>query len=258
MGQGVGGFILPEAASDWSERRHHIYFNEKAVLSSALINDFSMRLGHHDSSTTSRLEGQSRVVVLDSFTGGGAQADDHTTQTHFQFNDVLSWAHGKHMIKTGISVPDLRRRGSNNLNNRDGTFYFSSLEDYEQRRPFSFTVQQGDGRLVFWQKSLGLFLQDDIRLRSNLSVGVGLRYDWQNYLDDHDNLAPRLSIAYAPGSHKTKARCTPLCCAFCSSAPSLRNGALRRTIVGRSSTQSRRKAGISWRARRRTGGGSPA
>ena len=206
MGQGVGGFTLPEAASDWSERRHHIYFNEKAVLSSTLINDFSMRLGHHDSSTTSRLEGQSRVVVLDSFTGGGAQADDHTTQTHFQLNDMLSWAHGKHMIKTGISVPDLRRRGANNLNNRDGTFYFSSLEDYEQGRPFSFTVQQGDGRLVFWQKSLGLFLQDDIRLRSNLSVGVGLRYDWQNYLDDHDNLAPRLSIAYAPGSHKTVLR----------------------------------------------------
>src|SRR5262249_175285 len=71
---------------------------------------------------------------------------------------------------------------------------------------FSFTAQQGDGKLIFWQESLGLFFEDDIRFRSNLSVGFGIRYDWQNYLADHDNLAPRLSLAYAPGNGKTVLR----------------------------------------------------
>jgi len=163
-------------------------------------------VGHHDGSTRSRLEGEPGLVVLDSFTGGGAQADNHVTQTHFQFSDMLYWSHGMHLIKTGFSVPDLRRRGSNDLTKRDGIFYFSSLEDYEQERPFSFTAQQGDGKLIFWQESLGLFFEDDIRFRSNLSVGFGIRYDWQNYLADHDNLAPRLSLAYAPGNGKTVLR----------------------------------------------------
>ncbi|MGH9848082.1 MAG: TonB-dependent receptor, partial [Blastocatellia bacterium] len=44
----------------------------------------------------------------------------------------------------------------------------------------------------------GLFVQDNILVRPNFSVGLGLRYDWQNYLGDSDNLAPRFSFAYAP------------------------------------------------------------
>jgi hypothetical protein len=52
---------------------------------------------------------------------------------------------------------------------------------------------------VFWQKELGVFFQDDIRIRPNFSVGWGLRHDWQNYLGDQNNLAPRMSFAFAPG-----------------------------------------------------------
>jgi hypothetical protein len=33
-------------------------------------------------------------------------------------------------------------------------------------------------------------------------MGLGLRYDWQNYLSDQDNFAPRLSFAYAPGQQR--------------------------------------------------------
>ena len=31
----------------------------------------------------------------------------------------------------------------------------------------------------------------------------GLRYDWQNYFHDNNNVAPRFSVAYAPGNKKT-------------------------------------------------------
>ena len=38
-------------------------------------------------------------------------------------------------------------------------------------------------------------------------VGLGLRYDWQNYLGDNNNLAPRFSFAFSPGkSRKTVLR----------------------------------------------------
>ena len=47
--------------------------------------------------------------------------------------------------------------------------------------------------------NIGLFVQDEVRLRSNLSMDVGLRYDWQDYFHDSNNLAPRFSFAYAPG-----------------------------------------------------------
>ena len=38
--------------------------------------------------------------------------------------------------------------------------------------------------------------------RSGLSIDYGVRYDWQNYFHDTNNVAPRFSIAYAPGNGK--------------------------------------------------------
>src|SRR5207253_2134750 len=67
-------------------------------------------------------------------------------------------------------------------------------------RPYSFIQQVGNGHLVFFEKVLGGFVQDEVRLRSNLSVVLGLRYDWQNFVHDGNNVAPRASVAFAPGA----------------------------------------------------------
>jgi hypothetical protein len=47
---------------------------------------------------------------------------------------------------------------------------------------------------------LGGFAQDEIRVRSNLTVVMGLRYDWQNYFHDNNNVSPRASVAFAPAT----------------------------------------------------------
>ncbi|HEY0565054.1 MAG TPA: TonB-dependent receptor, partial [Terriglobales bacterium] len=41
-----------------------------------------------------------------------------------------------------------------------------------------------------------VFAQDNFRLTSNLTVEAGLRYEAQQFTDDHNNVAPRLGIAY--------------------------------------------------------------
>jgi hypothetical protein len=197
-GESVGGFTLPEAGFDAGETEHHVYYNHRAIFTPHLTNDFSLRFGRNYAYRRSRLPGARQIAVLDAFTGGGAQADQHSTENHVQFTDMASWSHRKHLVKFGISVPDINRRGSNDHGNFDGTFYFSSIEDYLAGKPFSFTQQQGNGYLVIWQREMGLFVQDDFKLRPNLSVALGLRCDWQNYLADHNNFAPRLSVAYSP------------------------------------------------------------
>ncbi len=50
-----------------------------------------------------------------------------------------------------------------------------------------------------------LFVQDDYRLRPNVSVSLGLRYETQNNLGDHADFAPRLGIAWGiDGNGKNK------------------------------------------------------
>jgi hypothetical protein len=112
---------------------------------------------------------------------------------------VVSWSRGKHYVRSGILVPEWSRQASRDRGNFDGTFTFASLEDFQAGRPFSFSQRQGDGRLVFWEKEVSAFVQDDIRLRPNLSLAFGMRYDRQNFLNDRNNFAPRFSLALGLG-----------------------------------------------------------
>src|SRR5260221_5207688 len=198
-GNGVGGVNLPEAASDESSRRHYLYLNDRAAITPNLLNEFSVRATTSDSITRSVLQGQPRIVVLDAFVGGSGQTNYNELHNYLQLNDTVSWSHGKHLIKAGINLPEFGRYSLNDRSNFDGTFQFSSLQDYLQSRPFSFVLQQGTSQLVYWQREVGVFVQDEMRVRPGLSIAFGLRYDWQNYISNPKNFAPRLSLAFAPG-----------------------------------------------------------
>ncbi len=195
---GVGGFNLPEVATNSTGREQQIYFNFRKILSTSLVNEFTLRGGRDNNFARGAVLGVPRIVVLDAFTGGGSQTARRTTENHVQLNEIFSWNRGKHFVKSGLNIPDISRRGLSDHSNFGGTFFFSTLENYLKNRPFSYSVNQGDGYLVFWQKEFGLFVQDTIRVLPNLSISAGLRYDKQNYLSDHNNFSPRLSFAFAP------------------------------------------------------------
>jgi hypothetical protein len=115
----------------------------------------------------------------------------------FKLSDAFSWSHGKHLIKAGLQAAEWSHRTYDDRCNREGTYFFSSLPDYEQARPYAFTVQAGNGFVPLFQQILGGFLQDEVRLSPKLSVALGARYDYQNLLHD-GHLAARLFAAFAP------------------------------------------------------------
>jgi hypothetical protein len=195
---GVGGFNLPEVATNSRSREHQLFFNHRQIISPTMVNEFTLRVGSDTSITRSVRPGIPRLVVLDAFTGGGSQTDRRSSENHVQMNEIFSWNHGKHFVKAGVNIPDISRRGLSDRNNFGGTFSFSTIEDYLNNRPFLFSINQGDGYLVFWQKEFGFFVQDNILVRPNFSIAPGLRYDKQNYLEDKNNFSPRLSFAFAP------------------------------------------------------------
>src|SRR5262245_1953748 len=199
---GVGGCNLPEVAANSRGGEHHLFFSLRQILSPKLVNELTGRVGHEYSRTRSLHPGIPKLIVQDAFTGGGGQADRRTTENHVQFNDILSWTQGKHFVRTGVNVPDISRRGFSDQTSFGGAFYFATLGDYLNNRPFLFSINQGDGHLAFWQKEFGLFAQDQVLVRPNLSLAAGLRYDKQNFLGDKNNFSPRLSFAYAPGKQR--------------------------------------------------------
>jgi hypothetical protein len=195
--QGVGGVALPSAATDWNFSEQAAVYTQQTILTPKLLNQFRLFAGQEFESTNS-VSNAPKLVVLDAFTGGGAQGSQRRTEHHFTLTEMLTWSPGRHVINAGVNIPDWSRRRFDDNTNTGGTFYFSSLADYEAARPYAFIQHVGNGHVAFLEKVAGLFVQDEIRVSPKLSTTVGLRYDWQNYFHDDNNFAPRGSFAFAP------------------------------------------------------------
>ena len=195
--QGVGNFVLPEAGTNSDQWEREWIFNDRLTLSPKWLLQSQILIGWEHHATTSVTDAP-KIVVQDSFTSGGAQVDLLGTERHATLNEVASWSSGKHFVKFGLNVPDWSRRGIVNHSNFGTTYFFSSLQDYAAQQPYAFRQQAGSGEVLYWQQELGGFVQDDYRVLPNLSLSLGLRYNWQNHLHDNRQFAPRIAFAYSP------------------------------------------------------------
>jgi TonB dependent receptor len=189
-------------AANFEDREDLISFNYRGPISAKFFNLFRFYTARQHTSTTS-VHPEPKVIVLGAFTNGGAQADRLQTENHIALSETVVWSGATQTVRFGVNVPDISRRGLDDNTNTAGTYTFSSLQDYLQQRPFSLVRQSGNGHIVFVEKVLGGFVQDELKVRPNLQITAGLRYDWQNYFHDNHAFAPRASLAYSPGQSRT-------------------------------------------------------
>jgi len=196
--QGVGGTVLAQAGANTRFDEHEVNVNYRHIFSPRWVNQLRFLVGHYDNRTASLTEAPA-IVVQGAFTGGGAQADFRKTEYHFDGTNLTSYVGGRHAVNFGVDVPDISRRGFDDFTNIEGTYAFGSLAAYEAGRPTEYVLQKGQGHRVFLEKNLAGFLEDNIRLKPNLSIALGVRYYWQNYFHDVPyDVAPRFGFAFAP------------------------------------------------------------
>jgi len=91
-----------------------------------------------------------------------------------------------------------------------GVYAFSSLNNFLTGNYLNYQQAFGVPSQFQSNPNFGVFIQDEWRLRPDLTVNAGLRYDIQDLPDpiqtDTDNIGPRLGIVYAPGDRKTVIR----------------------------------------------------
>jgi hypothetical protein len=189
------------------------------------------------------------IQVSGSFTGGGATSPRNTdTQNNFELQNYTSVLHGKHFFRFGIRLRE-SSDGNYATNNFSGTYTFSgatgpqldaanrivtdatgapvlinisSIEQYRRTLifganarmygggPSQFTLTAGNPAVTVRQFDAGPFFGDDWRLRPNITLSLGIRYEAQTNIADHRDFAPRVAIAWAPGSTAKKAGKTVL------------------------------------------------
>jgi hypothetical protein len=96
------------------------------------------------------------------------------TDTTFVVSDTLSLLRGRHSFKVGA---EYRRFHNVNFANNIGSFTYPSLADFQAGRGTAFTVTLGDIDSDINQQAIGFFVQDNFRVRPDLTLELGFRYD---------------------------------------------------------------------------------
>ncbi len=113
--------------------------------------------------------------------GGGPGADDSSfyNWTSYQIHENLYISKGIHAFKVGASVERMHYN-FNSPNRNGGDFGFGSISDFLINKPSTFSALYpgSDTRRGLRQTLLAGYFQDDIRLRSNLAINVGVRYEF--------------------------------------------------------------------------------
>ena len=200
--RGVGGTTLGSAGTTYYHQEIDLTYNQQTVIRPTLLNQFQLLVGHEDEPTTS-VSPLPGIVVDGAFTGGGAQVDLHRTELHFQLAENLALTRGRHLLQVGFQAPDWSRRGFDDraVSAARTTSPISVLT--QAGRPYAYVQQSGNGRVVWLEKVLGFYANDDWQVSPDATLSLGLRYDWSNYFRDHDTLAPRFSFSIKPGGSES-------------------------------------------------------
>ncbi|MBD0369255.1 MAG: TonB-dependent receptor [Pyrinomonadaceae bacterium] len=212
---GVGNFSLFSRAINSSNTEHTFQITETAVLNPRWINEtrfqFIRRSSEQEGDNT-----LSTVNVQASFIGGGASVGQaFNKETRWELQNYSTGTMGKHILRFGARLRGVRLSDVSDAN-FNGTFTFggltgfTSIEQYRQTVlntpgfvPSQFILNGGNPQSSVSQVDLGLFIQDEWRIRPNLNVTMGLRYENQSNISSNFNLAPRIFFAWAPGGSST-------------------------------------------------------
>src|SRR5947209_8086585 len=202
--QGVGAFDLPERAWNQTKETHEVRISETAIPSANFSNEVRFDFRSRAKEIRS-LSDAPAILVLGAFHSGGGQISLRNAENAVDFQDLVSYIHGKHTFRFGAIVKS-RLIDFSDISNFGGTFTFSDLPSLASRQPFQFTVNRGDPRVSFNQHEFAYFFQDEMRFWPRFGLLLGLRHELQSNLDDHHNLAPRVALAYTTADGQTVLR----------------------------------------------------
>jgi hypothetical protein len=183
-------------------------------------------------------------ITISGFSPLGAEYNNPQSGTTnaLHVSNTATWTRGPHLIKFGGEARLIRQEAFRDVQARGGITFTglltgAPLTDLLFGLPTFATVAQLDNPQNVRTESYGAFLHDSIDLRPDLTLSAGLRYEFTSppvdaddratlynpatgqlqavgtgdlpragYESDKNNLAPRVGLAWAPGSGTTVVR----------------------------------------------------
>jgi hypothetical protein len=140
---------------------------------------------------------------MGAFAAGGAGITGGRSVRDLEWASNFDLSVGKkHALRAGVLLRDLSV-STDEQRNAAGAFTFANLASYEAGRPSLFTQRVGNPKLDYSHREMGFYIQDEARLRKNLTVAAGLRVEGQSHVDRLVNVSPRAGLTWSPDSKTT-------------------------------------------------------
>ena len=122
-------------------------------------------------------------------------------ENHYQASYTYSRTRGKHLWKVGGTVNRVTLRAAV-PDGFNGVYLFGSLDDFLAGNPNQFRQAFGNSTVDFPVTSFGGFVLDHWSLTRQLTVDLGVRYDFERlpagFNQDANNISPRIGLAWSP------------------------------------------------------------
>jgi hypothetical protein len=205
---GVSQFALESQGYDVSNFEHTLQVSDTQILNAKTINETRFQYIRDRDNQTARSTDPT-VTVQGAFTGGGSNLGAvRDNQDRFELENYTTSAQGAHSIKFGGRLRITRDANYSN-SGFNGNYIYSSLtapgpsstadHSYASLKPAEYDITVGNPNSKVTVFDAGLFFQDDYKVSPKFTISYGLRYEAQNWIGDHNDWAPRLSFAWAPG-----------------------------------------------------------
>lgn len=232
--QGVGGFSLASRASQSVSNQQGFNLTETMIINAKTVNEtrFSYDFNKRDQTGDNSIP---TINVSSAFTGGGSQVGvSYNKSNRWELQNYTTTSFGKasqHAVKFGIrirgvNIEDRSESGyggtftfagflDNNgtPSNPDDDFFVSSINQYRQKllgnpdpryNPNQFSITSGNPVASVTQVDYSPFITDDWKVRQDLTLSFGLRYENQSNISSNLNFAPRFGFAWSPGAGGAK------------------------------------------------------
>lgn len=193
---GVGDFDLPARGYSQEQTEYIARLGDSGVFGKKFFNEVRLQARWIQTESRSVSLGQS-ILVPGSFNDGSAQRSGGRRSLDFELADNVDYALEKHGIRFGAQLETGGYR-SNDRTNAFGTFQFADLAAYEAGLPTQYTQRIGDPTVKYRQYQFGWYVQDDFRVRKNLTLSYGARHEVQNHVPGKFNVAPRFGFVWSP------------------------------------------------------------
>ncbi len=221
----VGGNSLPSVDRIFRRRTYSVEASETAVLSPTLLN--AARVQFQLAAPITQFDpvvfGTQFVVPVSTggtFTTGTSQSA-LLLNRQYAASDTLALSHGRHQFKVGADLVYAHNGG--NSKEFGGPIFLGQLTYNTCTQALSicespaflnnianvrtYTQSYGNGNYTVDDALWSVFAQDDFRIRTDLTLNLGLRYEQQTFTDARKNFAPRVGFAYDwKGAGKTVVR----------------------------------------------------